>query len=80
MESTVKRLAASAMCAAMFGVGAAFAEDMPFWGEGSPSTNRVAAVDRHHGMPSFSSFVCDARTHVFARFKSTKPSLVIIVF
>ena len=77
MKSKGKTLAIAAMCCAM--AGAVLAEDMPFWGEGSPSTNRVATVEKRREM-SFSSFVCAARTHVFDRFKSTKPSLVIIFF
>ena len=53
------------------------AEDMPFWTEGAPRTNRVATVVKHHGI-SFSSIICVSRRHAFDMFRSTKRSLVVL--
>ena len=74
----IKRLAAIGAAIAL--AGAAFADDMPFWGEGSPSTNRVAAVATSTQIAHFCSRPYYSAQLVLNRFNSTKPSLIIMVF
>ena len=59
----------------MFGL-AAMADDMPFWGEGSPATNRVALICESRVVQSFSSFTCSWQRFAMDQFRSVKPGLV----
>ena len=74
----IKRLAAIGAAIAL--AGAAFADDMPFWGEGSPSTNRVAAVATSTQIAQFCSRPYYSARFTLDKFKSTKPNLIIMVF
>ena len=74
----IKRLAA--ISAALALAVAAFADDMPFWGEGSPSTNRVAAVATSAQIAHFCSRPYYGSRFILDKFKSTKPTLVIVVY
>ena len=74
----IKRLAS--ICAALAFAGAAPADDMPFWGDGSPSTNRMAAVATSTQIAQFCSRPYYGSRFTLDKFKSTKPTLLIVVF
>ena len=57
----------------------AAADDMPFWGDGSPVTNRAPAVAETVVLRPFSSFVFDWRIFALRRFNSTSPATVLFV-
>ena len=62
----------------MFGL-AAMADDMPFWGEGSPSTNRNTVVSQATAVvQSFSSFVFSWHSFHMPKFDSRKNGFIIV--
>ena len=79
MRLDTAKLAVAAVCAAMAVPGIAAADAMPFWGDGSPATNRAPAVAETVVVSPFSSFVFDWRIFVLRRFNSTSPATVFIV-
>ena len=63
----------------MFGF-AAMADDMPFWGDGSPNTNRVASASQTRTIGSFSSRDFCFDSIALENFDSTKPRFIFIVY
>lgn len=58
---------------------AAMADDLPFWGEGSPSTNRNTVVSQASAVvQSFSSFVFSWHNFHMPKFDSRKNGFVIV--
>ena len=72
-------MAVAAAGVAMALAKVAAADDIPFWGDGSPVTNRAPAVAQTVVVRPFSSFVFDWRVFVLRRFNSTSPATVFIV-
>ena len=79
MRFYTAKLAVAAVCAAMAAPGIAAADDMPFWGDGSPVTNRVPAVAETVVVRPFSSFVFDLRIFALRKFNSNSPATVFFV-
>lgn len=62
----------------MFGQ-AAMADDLPFWGEGSPSTNRNTVVSQATAVvQSFSTFVFSWHSFHMPKFDSRKNGFIIV--
>jgi hypothetical protein len=59
--------------------GIAAADAMPFWGDGSPATNRAPAIVETVVVRPFSSFVFDWRVFVLHKFNSKNPATVLFV-
>ena len=57
----------------------AFADDMPFWGESSPATNRAAAVSQTLSLTAFSSVEFIEKVVAVPEFSSEKFGAVLII-
>ena len=69
-----------AVVAAMLCFSMASADDMPFWGDGSPNTNRVASASQARAIGSFSSRDFCLDSIVLENFNSTKTRFIFIVY
>ncbi len=77
LKTTLMAVAAAGVAMALAKIAAA--DDMPFWGDGSPATNRAPAVVETACVSSFSSFVLDCRIATLRRFNSTSPATVLFI-
>ena len=59
--------------------GAGLADALPFWGEGSPSTNRVAAVSHEVSLTTFSSLEWFDSVFTLQEFNSNHLGLMLVI-
>ena len=67
------------LMAMMATAGAGLADALPFWGEGSPSTNRVAAVSHVVSLATFSSLEWFDSVFALQEFNSSRLGLLLLV-
>lgn len=59
--------------------GAGLADALPFWGEGSPATNRVGAVSHVASLTNFSSMEWFSSVFTLQEFNSSRLGLVTVI-